>query len=386
MSDGQGTEVIRVATIGMDENGKSRMSLIFKTHYKGRCALSAIDNAHVLLVDTHAKSSDELTKLQEFIAGGLKIPYIILGKKLDADPDAICVAHPPKLNLLWDCIAEQTGSRIKDLGVAHRNGLLRDLKSINLKTSTSPKAAESARSRQASTLIRDAELGGFQGNAKTFFQPDDFLLGRLQKTIEEARRRSSSLQLKCWDNRRIIVYPKSGYVLSDLKPAQLKNLGLVQMVNSTTIEITSFDDNALHKLSECDVNEVWVLPIEVLLWNLALRTSRGRLPQGTSLTKRYRLLRWPNFTRMDQFPNCMRIASAWINKAATLGEIAAGLGVDEKYINLFYTGALAINLIDNSEQGTEHTTNTTMTTKKRTLFTAILNNLAAHRSRSKERL
>ena len=386
MSDGQGTEVINVATIGMDENGKSRMSLIFNTHYKGRCELSSIENADILLVDTHAKSQDEMMKLQEFVSGDLKIPYILLGKKLRSGADAVCIAHPPKLNLLWDCILDLTGSQLKGLGASHRNGLLRDLKSINLKKTTSERSTEAARSRQSPTVIRDSEIGDFQSAGKSFFQVDDFLLGKLQKTIEEARQRSSSLQLRCWDNRRIVIYPKSGYVLSDLKPAQLKNLGLVQMVNSTTIEITNFDDNALYKLSQCDVNEVWVLPIEVLLWNLALRTSRGRLPEGTSLTKKYRLLRWPNFTRLDQFPNCMRIASAWIRRPATLNEIATGLDVDKKYVNLFFTAALSINLVDQREQDRGQPAGIDMSNKKRTLFTAILNNLSAHRNRSKESL
>ena len=385
MSDGYGKELIQVATIGMDENGKSRMSLIFNTHYKGRCLLAPLENADILLVDTHAKSQDELMKLQAFVEANLRIPYILLGKKLRSGVDTVCIAYPPKLNLLWDCIVDLTGSRVKDSGAAHRSGLLRDLKSINLKKNTAGRPTAAA-ARQAPTVIRDSEIGNFQDAGESFFQADDFLLGKLQKTIEEARQRSNSLQLKCWDDRRIIVYPKSGYVLSDLKPAQLKNLGLVQMVNSTTIEMTNFDDNALYKLSKCNVNEVWVLPIDVLLWNLALRTSRGRLPAGTSLTRRYRLLRWPNFTRLDQFPHCMRIASAWLRQPSTLEEIAKGLEVDAKYVNLFFTAALSVNLIDQRQQDRDQSAGSGVSGKKRTLFAAILNNLSAHRSRTKESL
>ena len=56
MLDRQGGRKIHVAAVGMDENGKSRISLIFNTHYKGQCRLVPLEKADVVLVDSHAKS------------------------------------------------------------------------------------------------------------------------------------------------------------------------------------------------------------------------------------------------------------------------------------------------------------------------------------------
>ncbi len=385
MLDRQGGRKIHVAAVGMDENGKSRISLIFNTHYKGQCQLAPLEKADVVLVDSHAKSESELQKLKEFVSQHLTRPYIVLGKSLAVAADEVCIAHPPKLNLLWDWILNLTGGDSRNARVGKQNGTLRDLKAINLGKS-SDKTSPEPGGRSLSACIKETELDAVEHESGEFFDSEDFLLGKLQRTIAEARQRSCSIQLTCWDDRRIIVYPKSGYVLSDLKPAQLKNLGLVQVVHSTSIEISDFDRDALFKLSRCDVSEVWALPIEVLLWNLALRTSRGRLPRGTSLAQVYRLSRWPNFTRLDQFPDCLRIAAYWTRGPARLTDIAERLDTEQKYVNLFFTAACAVGLIDGVSQEHGPAAVADMASRKRSLFTAILDNLSAHRKKSKESL
>jgi hypothetical protein len=81
-----------------------------------------------------------------------------------------------------------------------------------------------------------------------------------------------------------------------------------------------------------------------LIWDLALRTSRGRVPEGTDLSVAHYLQSWPNFTRLPRTPQGMRIASLWVENPRTLDDIALNLGIEQADVYSFYSAATAIGL------------------------------------------
>ena len=85
--------------------------------------------------------------------------------------------------------------------------------------------------------------------------------------------------------------------------------------------------------------------IEPFLWKLAVRTSRGRVPKGTSFNIPIRLLRWPNFTRTSVTPHALRIAALWAKQPMSLSNTAEVLAIPLHFVFIFYSAALSLDLV-----------------------------------------
>lgn len=334
----QPVKKINIATVGLDEAGKSRIEIIFKTQFKGQCQLSALASADVVLIDIESKNATELESVKKLVLQHESLPHIYLGDKLKEDSQAVSIAKPPKIKALWDNILELSQ------------------RSQNTKRTTSRKSApgetvNKTKANSAAPARTHIELS--EDHLQAHFDMNDYLLGSLLSVTKAASENSSAVHISCWDDRQIILYPRSGNVLSDLKTSQLKNLGLIQVVKSTAVTIKNLDESALSELAKRDTKEVWAQSLETFLWNLALRTSRGRLPLGTSTDQTYTLTRWPNFTRLDQFPENMRIAAYWTQNPASLTQIAKQLGIKERYVWLFFTAASAIDIVSTANSANQ---------------------------------
>lgn len=83
---------------------------------------------------------------------------------------------------------------------------------------------------------------------------------------------------------------------------------------------------------------------ESWLWKIALWTYRGKLPESTDLSMRVYLRYWPNFTRLQEIPQAMKIATLWSKQRVTLGFTAATLKIPQRYVFAFYSAAYTIGL------------------------------------------
>lgn len=122
---------------------------------------------------------------------------------------------------------------------------------------------------------------------------------------------------------------------------------------------------------------VVVQPIEQFLWKLALRTSRGRIPEGTDLHTPVKLNRWPNFTRCDVTPHALRIAALWAKQPTSLVDTAEQLAIPQQYIFAFYSAAQATNLVtfDSESKQRNLIPQFTQRHKHRNLFQSLLDRL-----------
>ena len=94
-----------------------------------------------------------------------------------------------------------------------------------------------------------------------------------------------------------------------------------------------------------EVNHPDMVPLDILLWKLALGASRGRLPLGTSLDTPVALREWPNFTRLVVTPGAMSVAALWARQTCTLGQTIHLLGLPPADVFAFYSAAAAIDLV-----------------------------------------
>jgi len=87
------------------------------------------------------------------------------------------------------------------------------------------------------------------------------------------------------------------------------------------------------------------MPLEALIWQLALAASRGRLPAGTPLDRSCALGGWPNFTRLAPAPGAMGIAALWTQAPHTLLDTARTLRLPHSHVFSFYSAADALGLV-----------------------------------------
>ncbi|MDD2893627.1 MAG: hypothetical protein PHF20_06815 [Halothiobacillaceae bacterium] len=86
--------------------------------------------------------------------------------------------------------------------------------------------------------------------------------------------------------------------------------------------------------------------LDNMLWKISLWSSRGRVPQGTSLTAPVRLRGWPNIPRLMSVPHSMRIAALWAVQPSGLLETAQKLGVPYRFVFSFYSACQSFGLVE----------------------------------------
>ena len=93
-----------------------------------------------------------------------------------------------------------------------------------------------------------------------------------------------------------------------------------------------------------DATRLHEYALEGFLWHLAMVTARGRIPEGTPLDAPTYLRRWPNFTRLEECADAMRIAAVWVQQPRSLLNLFETLKVPVGNVLTFYTAAQAIGL------------------------------------------
>ncbi|TIC85362.1 hypothetical protein [Crenobacter intestini] len=83
-----------------------------------------------------------------------------------------------------------------------------------------------------------------------------------------------------------------------------------------------------------------------VLWQLALKSARGRMPEGVGADSLIRLRHWPNLTRLAPLPDAMRMAAFWTRTPASPRMALRMLGVEVADLCNFIAACHAIGLID----------------------------------------
>ncbi|MCK6392339.1 hypothetical protein [Zoogloea sp.] len=174
---------------------------------------------------------------------------------------------------------------------------------------------------------------------KLFFNPDDYLIGRLQQALALASA-SGRPHLISGLPRLIGIEPRPIPVcITAFRENQLRPLAMTQLPESTGRIVST------PLIGEAD-SQPLQLAAEDFLWNAAAWAARGRLPAGSNPYRPVRLRAWPNFTYAFASPHAMRIAALWTRTQASPVEIAARLGIPHRYVFSVYSAASFAGLLD----------------------------------------
>ncbi len=337
--------LIKIAAVGMDERSIARMATLFRIIYKGRCEFAQGDDAILGMVDLDSGPNT----WDEFRQQYPTLPAVIMSESPVSVGEAIYVAKPARLNVLWDAIF----SLVTGLPLTDDIASKADSAAPPVSTPATPESGESTLSVAASAMgsrIKTAvssstavQRNNSEDEATGFYNSNDYLLGNILSILNEHAGRQCAIHMHCWKDRQLILFPYQGRVHTDLTASQLKNLGVAAFKGcDLNIKNTSSADTG--ELSSSERAGFYSISIDHLMWDLALRTARGRVPEGTDLSAQYYLQRWPNFPRLPHTAHSMRIASLWVGNPRTLDDIAANLDIERADVYSFYSAAAVVGL------------------------------------------
>ena len=91
------------------------------------------------------------------------------------------------------------------------------------------------------------------------------------------------------------------------------------------------------------------VPLDSLIWKLALWAARGRLPAGTDPDRPVRLRQKPDLSRLGAVPGGPQLALHWSGHAASPRALPELLDLPPEQVHSFFSAARALDLIDHAE-------------------------------------
>jgi len=169
------------------------------------------------------------------------------------------------------------------------------------------------------------------------YDPARFLQGLVASAWRQAEERGQAVHIQGpWP--MIAVYPNSfAAVIYGGEGGLRPYAGIEDLPLRATL--------AFSRAPQYAINHPDMVPLDVLLWKLALSASRGRLPLDMSLDTPCALREWPNFTRLVVTPGAMSVAALWVQRPSTLGQTIDLLHLPAEDVFVFYSAAAALDLV-----------------------------------------
>lgn len=321
------TVKIKVALHGMDKRSIDRMLTIFTMNFKGQCEHTDIENSDTVIMDMDDKNVE--TEWSSFRQNFPDIPVIIMAKdniKLDG---AIYIAKPAKLNELLTSLKETSNKNIETDLTANKS---------------THNVAKALQNRIHSPNVNTQISGDFG----IYYRPAKFLQGKLVQAIEKSNELNKNIFLKCWKDHWILVSPSTNFLLQNIGDNQIKTLGLVPLgddYDQMSFSEHLFSDNEISHMANTPATKVKVTSIENFLWDLTIKTARGRIPEGTSLDELYVVQRWPNLPRLLHTANASRMTAFWLDRPQSINNIIDKLGVPLEDVLTYFSAANATGIL-----------------------------------------
>ena len=392
---------LHVGVLGVDERSRNLLRLFFDGPCKGACELVDHDRADVTLIDLDAYGGGKLQAQHKALYPGR--PAILMSIQEQPGDERLWLSKPLNGKALMSVLTT-VRETIKPRSASPKpvskpmpasaplpprasdsRGAVRASASVTTvagrELSSQPGSTPESRSRAerrtadskmrqaAGTASRPSSSNGSSGAAaeqldetantryldkgedinphdpgqvkRAMFSNDELLQGYLQRAIEEAERSHQTVSVKgIW--RNISIDPVARSVCYELSMSQLRSLCIMPTQASKVTIGPAI--NVGRKASERDNARISHEPLDAFVWQIALWTSRGRVPDTVDLRQPVFLRHWPNFTRLAITPHALRITALWVDRPTTLIRTAEILGIPQRYVFAFYTAALATGL------------------------------------------
>ena len=167
-----------------------------------------------------------------------------------------------------------------------------------------------------------------------------YLQGALLKAHRKAREKNNNILIE-FGSGTITIDVKRSLVQMGMGSFQLRELASFPL-NKKKVNIKLLPR---HQARVDPKNGRTIVPLDTLIWKIALFASRGRAPQGTHFDAPVSLKSWPNFTRLLLSPGALRMAALWTAHSFSISQLSKTLTLSNADVLSFYSAAHAIELI-----------------------------------------
>jgi len=188
--------------------------------------------------------------------------------------------------------------------------------------------------------IDEEGLGGQDGQAALEYDTRRYLQGALLKAHRKAREKNNNILIE-FGSGTITIDVKRSLVQMGMGSFQLRELASFPL-NKKKVNISLLPRRQARVDSKSGRT---IVPLESLIWKVALFASRGRAPQGTNFDAPVSLKSWPNFTRLLLSPGALRMAALWTAHSFSISQLSTTLKLSNADVLSFYSAAHAIELI-----------------------------------------
>jgi hypothetical protein len=370
---------IKVGLYEMDERSASRLRIVFKMVYKNQCEAVDIEDADTVIVNIEKQNPQQT--LEEFKSSYPNKPIILLyDKELNID-GVKSITRPCKLPDLLALIKDTSESKKSN---SHSSSAIKQARKVadslqkklrghdnrkrinvvsNPKISTEVSSNEQITTKEKTSQVEQSLSVELKNSAnlelskaaktivnsklikENYYQPDNFLQGKVTSAIKKANNENKSVFLRCWSHRWIVVSPSSGFLVENIKERQLSNLGLVNTDSDVVFREETFTEKQMAAMAETPTEEIKATPIQKFIWDIAVRTARGRIPEGTNCEDNYLLEQWPNLTRISRVANSMRISAFWLDQPQSINDVIRQLNIPAYDVYTYFSAAIASGLL-----------------------------------------
>ena len=173
------------------------------------------------------------------------------------------------------------------------------------------------------------------------YSPVAYLQGTLMDKFFVAKRTRRSFIIEA-SNEKIVFFPERDQFYTTLKADALRSICTRKM---KLIATRTLEKSEAKQIEQVVSPAKKLIDSDVFLWDVALLTSRGRIPSDVDPEAPVRLKLQPDLDRLTFVPYADQIASLWKKRAVSLLETASTLKIPQRYVFAFYNAANALRLI-----------------------------------------
>ena len=362
MSGRSDREPFRIFASGFNNRELNALKLFFKGPCKSRCRLVSEDRAELLLVDMDSVQGE--VSYRQLVANFPELPIILTALNDPKRVRGCYLSNPIRASELLHILQQllptlkteeneqhwptgrSAGSRSLDVEeVCNHSELLHQPDS--LQTGRIPDAPINRYAiRKDANQLDEQKVSQCSPNAAdVHFDPNHYLLGHLLRARELAEHWRCAVQIEGLD-QPITIDAVSNLVYCPLAADQLRSICSVPAneqpfkVDIKTIRLERRNNTQAEHLTELQYQR----GLNAFIWQVALWTSKGRIPKGISLDDPVYISRWPNFTRLPVTPHALQIVACTRSHQRSLTEILECLKIPRQHLFSLFTAALCCGL------------------------------------------
>jgi len=184
------------------------------------------------------------------------------------------------------------------------------------------------------------------------FNSKHYFLSYIQSALRVAKEKKRIIQLNAnW--KPLIIFPDTHEIWLDAKDVQLRAFSGILMKqwagSGSGVSLNAADPEKL----ACHDKLENFYDADMLLWKVAIWTSKGRFPSAIDIHQPVYLKQWPNFTRLLITPHALQITAVLTHSPALMMDVVKQLQIKPEYVFVFISAAHALGLVGQEQNRPE---------------------------------